>query len=51
MMEFAINAACERGCSMVQLTSDKSRKGAHRFYERLGFERSHEGFKLKIPGK
>jgi hypothetical protein len=31
---------------MVQLTTDKSRTGAHRFYERLGFAASHEGMKL-----
>jgi hypothetical protein len=30
---------------MVQLTSNKKRTDAHRFYERLGFSRSHEGFK------
>jgi hypothetical protein len=33
---------------MVQLTSDMSREDAHRFYERLGFERSHYGFKLML---
>jgi hypothetical protein len=33
---------------MVQLTTDKSRKDAHRFYERLGFEASHEGMKLTL---
>jgi hypothetical protein len=32
----------------VQLTSDKSRHGAHRFYERLGFAASHEGMKLAL---
>jgi hypothetical protein len=32
----------------VQLTSQKRRTDAHRFYERLGFVRSHEGFKLKL---
>ena len=36
------------GCSLVQLTSDKSRTDAHRFYERLGFVASHEGFKLRL---
>ncbi len=33
---------------MVQLTSDKSRVDAHRFYERLGFVASHEGMKLPL---
>lgn len=36
------------GCKMVQLTSHKDRTGAHRFYERLGWTRSHEGFKLSL---
>ena len=33
---------------MVQLTSDKRRSDAHRFYGRLGFTASHEGFKLQL---
>jgi len=41
--------AGEHGCTMVQLTSDKSRADAHRFYLGLGFENSHEGFKLILP--
>lgn len=40
--------ARKRGCRLVQLTSHKSRSAAHRFYERLGYTRSHEGFKLEI---
>jgi ribosomal protein S18 acetylase RimI-like enzyme len=44
-----IGAAQARGCTIVQLTSDKRRKGALRFYESLGFEASHEGFKLTLP--
>lgn len=43
-----IRRARERGCTLVQLTSDKSRKDAHRFYEDLGFENSHEGFKMAL---
>jgi len=46
MMRFAIDEAARRGCHRVQLTSNKQRKDAHRFYERLGFTASHEGFKL-----
>jgi len=46
--EWAIGQCRERGCSLVQLTTDKSRGSAHRFYERLGFTASHEGYKLKI---
>jgi GNAT superfamily N-acetyltransferase len=46
MMRWAIAEARGRGCALVQLTSDRSRVDAHRFYERLGFTRSHDGFKL-----
>lgn len=46
MMLWALERCRERGCAMVQLTSNKLRTDAHRFYERLGFKRSHEGFKL-----
>ena len=38
----------ERGCLTAQLTSSSSRTDAHRFYERLGWAQSHEGFKLKL---
>jgi GNAT superfamily N-acetyltransferase len=43
-----IELARAEGCKMVQLTTDKSRKDAHRFYERLGFAASHEGMKLML---
>ncbi|CAG1012623.1 MAG: GNAT family N-acetyltransferase [Rhizobiaceae bacterium] len=46
MMRFAIERAREAGARQVQLMSNNSRVGAHRFYERLGFARSHVGFKL-----
>ena len=45
MVEHAIERARARGCAMVQLTSDKSRRDAIRFYESLGFEATHEGMK------
>lgn len=48
LMELAAERARERGCGLMQLTSDKRRGAAHRFYERLGFTRSHEGFKLPL---
>jgi GNAT superfamily N-acetyltransferase len=48
MMRWAIDDARDRGCALVQLTSDKTRSDAHRFYERLGFAPSHEGFKLML---
>ncbi|MET4058776.1 GNAT superfamily N-acetyltransferase [Arthrobacter sp. UYP6] len=46
MMAWAADEGRRRGASMVQLTSDRSRGEAHRFYERLGFTPSHVGFKL-----
>ncbi|HEY1385867.1 MAG TPA: GNAT family N-acetyltransferase [Dongiaceae bacterium] len=48
MFEWAIAECRRRGCSLVQLFTDKSRKDAHRFYERLGFKPSHEGMKLSL---
>jgi GNAT superfamily N-acetyltransferase len=48
MLGWAIEQARHRGCALVQLTSDKQRPQAHRFYERLGFVASHEGFKLAL---
>ena len=46
MVEWAIAQATDRGCHLVQLTTDKQRPDARRFYERLGFVASHEGMKL-----
>jgi GNAT superfamily N-acetyltransferase len=46
MMRWAIDEARRRGCALVQLTSDKERTDAHRFYAGLGFVASHEGMKL-----
>jgi GNAT superfamily N-acetyltransferase len=46
MFEWVIDEARRRGCPVVQLTTDKTRADAHRFYERLGFTASHEGYKL-----
>ena len=48
MIQWAIQQAEERGCRFVQLTSDKSRTDAVRFYESLGFRASHEGMKLRL---
>ena len=46
MFEWAISECKARGCKLVQLTTDKGRPDAHRFYEKLGFVASHEGYKL-----
>jgi GNAT superfamily N-acetyltransferase len=45
---YAINRAREKGCHLLQLTSDKRRPDAIRFYESLGFMATHEGMKLKL---
>jgi ribosomal protein S18 acetylase RimI-like enzyme len=50
LMRWAIDEARRRGCTLVQLTSDKRRADAIRFYARLGFTASHEGFKLRVDG-
>jgi GNAT superfamily N-acetyltransferase len=48
MFEWAIEQARARGCHMVQLTTDKTRPHAVRFYTALGFSASHEGMKLHL---
>ena len=49
MMAWAHAWGVARGCALAQLTSDKQRTDAHRFYRALGYEQSHEGFKLSLP--
>ena len=46
MLRWAVDEARRRGAALVQLTSDARRTDARRFYERLGFEPTHVGFKL-----
>ncbi|MFF3397106.1 GNAT family N-acetyltransferase [Streptomyces sp. NPDC002659] len=48
LIEWAIDESRRQKCQLVQLTSDASRTDARRFYERLGFEASHVGFKLLL---
>jgi len=48
LIRWAIKRSRERGAHLVQLTSDKQREAAIRFYERLGFKTTHEGMKLKF---
>lgn len=48
LFEWAIARARQRDCTIVQLTTDKARPEALRFYEKLGFQASHEGMKLHL---
>ena len=48
MIGWAVAEARRQGCAVVQLTSDATRVDAHRFYERIGFEASHLGFKMTL---
>ncbi len=48
MVGWAVAESRRRGCGLVQLTTDRSRTDARRFYERLGFVASHEGMKLAL---
>jgi ribosomal protein S18 acetylase RimI-like enzyme len=47
----AIERARRHGCAIVQLTTDRSRADAHRFYERLGFKATHVGMKLHLDAR
>jgi ribosomal protein S18 acetylase RimI-like enzyme len=48
LMSYAIHLAKERNCLMIQLTTNKTRSDAQRFYKRLGFQNTHEGMKLNL---
>lgn len=48
LINHCLDVARERGIPLVQLTSNAKRPDAHRFYERLGFEKTHAGFKLRL---
>lgn len=48
LIEWAVAESRRQQCQLVQLTSDAIRTDAHRFYERLGFEASHVGFKITL---
>jgi GNAT superfamily N-acetyltransferase len=51
MIAWAVEEARRAGCGLVQLTSDKRRADAIRFYESLGFRATHEGFKASLAGR
>ncbi len=48
LIDWTVTQCRARGCRMAQLTSKSDRLDAHRFYERLGWEKSHAGFKQKL---
>lgn len=48
MMKWTLERARQRGCHLMQLTTHRSREDAHRFYERLGFTKSHIGMKIRL---
>lgn len=48
LIEWALETARSRGCQAVELFTHKTRTDAHRFYDRLGFEQSHVGYRIKL---
>jgi len=48
LLEWAHAYGRRRGATLAQLTTDKTRTAAHRFYERLGYRASHEGYKRPL---
>ena len=49
MIAAAEEHAAAQGCYRIQLTSNNQRLDAHRFYVRLGYDQSHQGFKKLLP--
>jgi GNAT superfamily N-acetyltransferase len=48
MIDYAIDRARARGCRVVQLTTDRQRPDAIRFYQKIGFRPSHMGMKYHL---
>lgn len=48
LVRHTMDAARQAGCYKLSLTSNKARTDAHRFYERLGFRATHEGFRVEL---
>lgn len=51
LIQWAVDQCRAAGCGLVQLTTDRSRTDAHRFYDRLGFKASHVGYKLDLQAR
>lgn len=49
LFQWAETYARGRGATLLQLTTDKQRPDAHRFYEQLGYVATHEGYKRALP--
>jgi len=48
LVQWAIAEARARGCRLVELLTHHTRVDAQRFYERLGFQRSHVGMTIRF---
>ena len=48
LIQWALDTARARGCQAVELFTHKTRTDAHRFYDRLGFDQSHVGYRIKL---
>ena len=48
LMRAVAEAARRAGCYKLALTSNVARTGAHRFYSRLGWKRTHYGYSLEL---
>lgn len=48
MLRFCEDIARQHGCGSIQLTTSMARVDAHRFYDRIGYEHSHKGFKRSL---
>jgi ribosomal protein S18 acetylase RimI-like enzyme len=48
MINQALSLARKEGCKIIQLTTNKERIDAKRFYEKLGFKSTHEGMKMYL---
>lgn len=48
LMRYVVAEARRAGCYKLSLTSNKRRKDAHRFYQRLGFQATHEGYRVEF---
>ena len=48
MVQWAVGQARVKGCKLVELLTHHTRVDAQRFYERLGFARSHVGMTMRF---